>query len=320
MKKLLIILAAVALSATIWAQSPEKMSYQAVIRNSSSELVTSTAIGMQISILQGSAEGTAVYVERHFPTTNENGLVTLKIGDGTIVSGDFTGIDWSDGPYFLKTETDLNGGANYTISGTSQVLSVPYALHTKTAENFTGTITESQVSDLQAYLTVETDPAIAENFYFTGAVSGDLLQFNGAKWVRVTPDYAAGSHNHSATDITSGTMPIETGGTNSSTIGTAGRVAYSNGSAYAFTSVGTAGQVLVSSGPGAPTWTSSPTVTEINYSSPRTHYSTVGEASFRPRNGDEMVELGYGNGGAYLIGPLQVVDYTPNWMYRSEPR
>ena len=68
-------------------------------------MVTNQSVGMQISILQGSASGTAVYVERHFPTSNANGLVSIKIGTGTAVSGVFTDIDWANGPYFIKTET-----------------------------------------------------------------------------------------------------------------------------------------------------------------------------------------------------------------------
>ena len=102
MKKVFSILAAVLLTATVWAQSPEKMSYQAVIRNSSEALVTNTTVGMQISILQGSATGTAVYVETQTPTTNANGLVSIEIGAGTVVSGNFTNINWSNGPYILS--------------------------------------------------------------------------------------------------------------------------------------------------------------------------------------------------------------------------
>ena len=141
MKRIFTILVAVLLTANLFlpqqtaAQSPEKMSYQTVIRNSSDQLVTNQNVGMQISILQGSANGTAIYVERHFPTTNANGLATVEIGNGTVVSGNFTTIDWANGSYFIKTETDLNGGASYTITGTSQLLSVPYALHAKTAAN-----------------------------------------------------------------------------------------------------------------------------------------------------------------------------------------
>jgi hypothetical protein len=128
MKKTLTLLIAVILSSQLFAQAPNKMSYQAVIRNSSNNLVVSKGIGMQVSILQGSASGTAVYVERHFPNTNANGLATIEIGMGTIVSGSFSTINWAIDPNFIKTETDINGGATYTISGTSELMSVPYAL------------------------------------------------------------------------------------------------------------------------------------------------------------------------------------------------
>src|SRR5690554_5764846 len=143
MKKIITVCAVLLMTASVFAQSPEKMSYQAVVRDGSNALVSSTAVGMQISLLQGSASGTAVYVETQTPTSNANGLVSLEIGSGTVVSGDFTTIDWANGPYFIKTETDPTGGTSYTITGTSQLLSVPYALHAKTAETVTGTITET---------------------------------------------------------------------------------------------------------------------------------------------------------------------------------
>ncbi len=143
MKKIITLCAVLLMTASVFAQAPEKMSYQAVVRDGSNALVTSTAVGMQISILQGSASGTAVYVETQTPTSNINGLVSLEIGSGTVVSGDFTTIDWANGPYFIKTETDPTGGTSYTITSTSQLLSVPYALHAKTADTVTGTITET---------------------------------------------------------------------------------------------------------------------------------------------------------------------------------
>ena len=133
MKKIFTILTAVIITATVWGQSPEKMTYQSVIRNSGDQLVTNTSIGIQISILQTSVSGASVYTERHFPATNINGLVSLEIGTGVIISGDFTAIDWANDTYFLKTEIDLNGGANYTITGTSQLLSVPFSLYANTA-------------------------------------------------------------------------------------------------------------------------------------------------------------------------------------------
>ena len=160
MKKIYMFLLTVTLAATSIAQPPDKMSYQAVIRDASGGLVTNQEIGMRISILQGSANGAAVYVETQTPATNANGLVSIEIGgdDGTAISGNFASIDWSAGPYFIKTETDPSGGINYTITGTSQLLSVPYALHSGSSDVLTGEITESQISDLQNYLTEEADP------------------------------------------------------------------------------------------------------------------------------------------------------------------
>lgn len=167
LKSLLVLLPFTMYLSTAFGQSPNSMSYQAVIRNSSDALVTNTQVGMQISILQGSASGTAVYVETQTPTTNANGLVSLEIGSGTLVSGTFATIDWANGQYFIKTETDPTGGTSYTITGTSQLLSVPYALHAKTAETVSGGITE-------------TDPSVP-----TGTTPGEMQYWNGTAWVIV---------------------------------------------------------------------------------------------------------------------------------------
>jgi hypothetical protein len=157
MKRIITICAAILLNANIFAQSPEKMSYQAVIRNSSDALVVNTQISMQISILQGSTSGMAVFVETQTPTTNDNGLVSIEIGGGKVVNGDLSTIDWANGSYYIKIETDPAGGTNYTITGTSQLLSVPYALHAKTAETV-GEITETDPifgSSVASKITIE---------------------------------------------------------------------------------------------------------------------------------------------------------------------
>jgi hypothetical protein len=109
-------------------QAPQKMSYQAVIRNSNDSLLVSTPVGMRISLVQGTPTGTVVFSETQTATTNANGLVSLQIGMGTAVSGTFACIDWAAGPYYVKTETDLTGGTNYTIISSNELLSVPYAL------------------------------------------------------------------------------------------------------------------------------------------------------------------------------------------------
>jgi len=132
MKNLSILFILIFLSVAALAQAPQKMSYQAVIRDLNNELVRNSTIGIQMSIIEGSSSGSIVYTESHAITSNENGLVSLEIGSGEIIQGNFSEIDWGNGTYFIKTETDPLGGTNYTITGISQLLSVPYALY---AEN-----------------------------------------------------------------------------------------------------------------------------------------------------------------------------------------
>ena len=143
MKKIFTFLSAILIMASVFAQSPEKMSYQAVIRNSSDQLIINTQVGMQISILQGSKNGTAVYVETQRPKTNANGLVSIEIGAGTVLSGNFSTIDWAKNTYFIKTETDPAGRESYTIVATSQLLSVPFAMHATTAKFLSEPLTET---------------------------------------------------------------------------------------------------------------------------------------------------------------------------------
>jgi len=139
MKQFYTLLAVFLLTATTWAQSPEKMSYQAVLRDGSNELLSEKQVGMQIRILQGfdPATATAVYTETQNAMTNVNGLLSLEIGTGA-TSDNFSLIDWSIGTYFIETNTDPLGGTDYSITGTSQLMSVPYALYAKTSGNGAG--------------------------------------------------------------------------------------------------------------------------------------------------------------------------------------
>jgi hypothetical protein len=116
-----------------YSQAPNFFSYQAVVRDASNELITSQAVGLRVSILQGAVDGLVVFAETHVPSTNQNGLFTLQVGSGALVSGTFSGIDWAQGPFYIKTEIDPQGAANYTIESTSQLQSVPYALYANTS-------------------------------------------------------------------------------------------------------------------------------------------------------------------------------------------
>ncbi len=141
MKKLFTIAFAILITVSAFAQAPQKMSFQAVIRNASNAIVANAAVGMRISILQGSAAGSSVYTETQTPTTNVNGLASIIVGNGTLVSGNFTTINWGTNAYFIKTETDPTGGTSYTISGTTQIMSVPYAIYANTAATATSATT-----------------------------------------------------------------------------------------------------------------------------------------------------------------------------------
>jgi hypothetical protein len=145
-------------------KTPQKMSYQAVIRNSNDSLLISTPVGMRISLVQGTPSGTVVFSETQIASTNANGLVSLQIGTGTVVTGTFACINWAAGPYYVKTETDLAGGTNYTIISSNEIQSVPYAL-------------------------------FSENGIAPGTVAGEMNYWNGTAWVTVAP----GTNNQNLT-------------------------------------------------------------------------------------------------------------------------
>lgn len=142
MKNKYLMLATLMFSLTLFGQSPEKFTYQSIIRDGDSKLVALTTVGMQISIHQSTADGIVIYSEVHNPTSNINGLVTVEVGAGSS-NDDFTVIDWTNGPFFIQTEIDPSGGSNYTIDGVNQLLSVPFALHATTAETVTGELDET---------------------------------------------------------------------------------------------------------------------------------------------------------------------------------
>lgn len=128
-------LVALLISTFMIAQVPASMSYQAVVRNSSNALIQDSNIGIRVSILQGGPTGTVVYQETQTVVTNVNGLMSMEIGQGTPIVGSFINVPWANGSCFLQTEIDPSGGTNYSISSTTQLLSVPYAFHAKTSDD-----------------------------------------------------------------------------------------------------------------------------------------------------------------------------------------
>ncbi len=134
MKKILFyLLVHFLISETIQAQSPQMFNYQAVVRNSSGTILPNQNVSIQVSILAGSPGGQVLYKERHSIQTNSYGLANFKVGNGTVVSGNFSAINWQTGSKYLEIGIDINNGTNYTVMGTSQLLSVPYALYAETS-------------------------------------------------------------------------------------------------------------------------------------------------------------------------------------------
>lgn len=176
MNRLFLVLIGLIITVNIWAQAAQKINYQIVIRNGTNGLVINTQVGVRLSILKGTADGQVVYTESLTPTTNENGLATIEIGGET----GFEDIDWSNGSYFIKTETDPSGGTNYTLIQTNQIMTVPYALYAKTAESYSGTFQENDpYFQLSAAKTITSSDTASWNNKLNNLVAGKGIIISG---------------------------------------------------------------------------------------------------------------------------------------------
>lgn len=190
------------------AQSPARMSFQAVVRNNTDALVKNQAVGVRSSILHGSSTGSVIYQEifNPNPITNQNGLLTFEVGGGLAITGNFGTINWANGPFFVRTEIDPNGGTNYSINATSQLLSVPYALFAKNVENVPS-LKMNDLSDVNS----------------SSAQTGQTLKWDGSNWVPGNdntgggsgPTYSAGTGiNINASNVISNTGDNDNSATN----------------------------------------------------------------------------------------------------------
>ena len=133
--KYLIILFTLCFSNMIFSQVPKKMSYQATIRDASNNLISQKNVGMKISIVKDEPNGNPLFIETHLAVSNLNGLISIQIGAGFKIFGDLSSINWGDGSYYIKTEIDPDGGYDFKINGTSELLSVPYALYAEKSKS-----------------------------------------------------------------------------------------------------------------------------------------------------------------------------------------
>ena len=202
MKKLLFSLGLVLSVVSSIAQAPNLFKYQAVARNNSGDVLANQAVGFEISILQNSASGPSVYTETHAVTTNQHGLANLTIGGGAVVSGNFSTIDWGAAAYFIQVKMDATGGTSYMLMGSSQLLSVPYALDAKVAESIDwsdisnvpadiadGDDTGSSAADWNTLLNIPAGFAYdTENDVLSGLTcsTNQIALYNGSAWVCTT--------------------------------------------------------------------------------------------------------------------------------------
>ena len=135
MKKSILLLASLIVVAAVFSQSPQALKYQAVVRDNNGNLTANQTVSFRFSIRTGTAGGTIVYQETQTVATNEFGLAVVSIGTGNTTIGTFSSIDWGNGNKYLETEIDASGGTNYAVMGTSQLVSVPYALYSARSEN-----------------------------------------------------------------------------------------------------------------------------------------------------------------------------------------
>ena len=186
MKKFYIFLClAIAALTQLQAQTPQGFNYQATVRNSAGDLVVSTNVYFKFNVIQGAQAADPIFTETHEILTDDLGQVNLIIGQGTANTGVFSELDWSLGSYYLGIQLSIDGPNDYVAMGTTQLLSVPYALYaansgnTTTTPNLESVLAQSnsannqQIKDLQD--PTESQDAVTKNYTYSKVVVDALI-------------------------------------------------------------------------------------------------------------------------------------------------
>ena len=271
-----------------FSQAPQKINFQSILRNTNGEVAANKAVSLRISILSGSITGNTVYSETHGKTTDASGLISLQIGNGTLINGAFSAILWGNAAYFIKLEADFNGGSNYVLLGTQELMSVPYALYASKTDTSVFNLanrfnSKVNVSDTASMLTNYRNELInkvntSDTFfmltnYWTGLnnkvnISDTSTMLNPYlrkvdAMVNVETDPVFN------TSIAKGISGIDTAYWNRKTGNTIGNIQYWNGTTWVNLSPGLPGQSLIITSTGIPSWSGAayPTLTTTAISS-----------------------------------------------------
>jgi hypothetical protein len=155
-----------------YSQAPEKFSFQGVARNAAGKLVAGRDVNIRISIRPETALGSPIYQETHTAKTSANGVFNIEVGGGTVLSGQFSSIDWKSGKYFLQVEMDPEGGSSYVDLGATQLLSVPYAIHAAEAVEAASALHATTADEAGRWKNYE--PIIQEGHYGKGSYLPNL--------------------------------------------------------------------------------------------------------------------------------------------------
>ena len=173
------ILSLVFLVSAMWAYAQSGFNYK-ILLSQGTNILANQNVTLRITLKDG---GTNVYQETHDVTTDANGIASITIGTGTVVSGSFSSIDWTH-DISLQTEVSTNGGSSYTDFGTTPFEYVPYAKMSESAKKLE--LTTSSVSVTQPGSSTQTTHVQYNGIHFSDSESGVL----GNDWY-LTMSYTA---------------------------------------------------------------------------------------------------------------------------------
>jgi uncharacterized protein (TIGR02145 family) len=260
-----------------FAQAPQKINFQSILRNNSGEIVANKAVNLRISLLAGSANGSNVFSETHAKTTDASGLISIEIGKGTLVSGVFNSINWGNLAHFIKLEADFNGGSNYELLGTQELMSVPYALYAGKTDtsvlNLTGRLaTKLNVTDT-SFLSERIDANLNKSdTSLLNLVNRFSSKVNVSDTTSMLTNYRTGLNNKLDildTTILSNRINTKLNISDFPQGTTPGNMQYWNGTNWVNLAPGLPGQSLIITSTGIPSWSGAafPTLTTTSISS-----------------------------------------------------